>query len=114
MKAEELHFVPVCAPFMAYQLICQAQFEPDWGSRWKPEALRSALLQAMMALCNPGDEVLVPAPYWVSYTAIAKICGATPIVISTRESDGYCLMPQDLEAALTPRTRVLVLGPCCW
>ena len=70
---------------------------------------KQALLQTMMSLCDPGDEVIVPAPYWVSYTQIATICGATSKVISTRESDGYCLMPKDLEAALTPKTRILIM-----
>jgi aspartate/methionine/tyrosine aminotransferase len=63
----------------------------------------------MLAICGPGDQVLIPAPYWVSYTEIAYMSGAETKVISTRASDGYCLMPADLEAAITPRTKVLVL-----
>ena len=61
------------------------------------------------ALCNPDDEVIVPAPYWVSYTQMAALARCSSVVISTKESDGYCLMPDDLEAALTPRSRVLIL-----
>jgi len=70
---------------------------------------KQCLLQAMLSLCDPGDEVVVPAPYWVSYTQMALLCRATPVEISTREKDGYCLMPEDLERALTPRSRVLIL-----
>jgi len=70
---------------------------------------KQALLQAMLALAGKGDEVIIPAPYWVSYTQIAYLCGAEAKVIQTRASDGYCLMPEDLEAALTERTRVFIL-----
>jgi len=70
---------------------------------------KQSLLQAMMALCDPGDEVIIPAPYWVSYTQMAVLCGASSVVIQTTESDGYCLMPHALESALTPRSRVLIL-----
>ena len=70
---------------------------------------KQCLLQTFMALCDPGDEVIVPAPYWVSYNQISAICGAKPVVINTREEDAYCLMPNDLEKALTPKTKLLVL-----
>ena len=55
---------------------------------------KQALLQAMLALAGKGDEVIIPAPYWVSYTQIAYLCGAEAKVIQTRASDGYCLMPE--------------------
>ena len=70
---------------------------------------KQALLQAMLALCDPGDEVVVPAPYWVSYTQMAVLCGASSVEIPMREADGYWLRPDALEAALTPRSRVLIL-----
>jgi len=85
------------------------------GLAYKPNQIvvsnggKQSLLQAMLAICGPGDQVLIPAPYWVSYTEIAYMSGAETKVISTRASDGYCLMPADLEAAITPRTKVLVL-----
>ena len=70
---------------------------------------KQSLMQAMMALCGDGDEVIVPAPYWVSYTQITHLCRAKSVVVRTRATDGYCLMPDDLEAALTPQTRVFIL-----
>lgn len=70
---------------------------------------KQSLLQSLMALLDPGDEVVIPAPYWVSYTQMAVLCGASSVVIPMKESDGYCLMPEDLEAALTPKSRVLIL-----
>jgi len=94
--------------------IC-AYLQREKGLSYQPSQIvcanggKQALLQAMLALLNPGDEVIVPAPYWVSYTAIAQLCGAKSVTIATRESDSYCLMPQDLEAAITPATRVLIM-----
>ena len=70
---------------------------------------KQALLQTFMSVLDPGDEVIVPAPYWVSYNQIAAICGAKAVVINTREEDAYCLMPGDLEAHLTAKTKILVL-----
>ena len=70
---------------------------------------KASLLQAMMALLEPGDEVLIPAPYWVSYPQIAALCGATPVLVQTRAEDGFCLLAADMEAAISPKTRALVL-----
>jgi len=70
---------------------------------------KQSLLQSMMALCGAGDEVVIPAPYWVSYTQIAGLCGAKSVVVPTRPEDGFLLQPADLERALTPASRVLVL-----
>jgi len=70
---------------------------------------KQAILQAVLALCNPGDEVLVPAPYWPSHLGIPQLCGVTPVVVQTRAAEGYCLQPADLESAITPSTRMLIL-----
>ncbi|MEZ4310544.1 MAG: pyridoxal phosphate-dependent aminotransferase [Polyangiaceae bacterium] len=70
---------------------------------------KHALFNLALALYQPGDEVIIPAPYWVSYPEQVRIVGATPVVIPTREEDGFRLRPEDLEAALTPRTKALIL-----
>jgi aspartate aminotransferase len=67
------------------------------------------LLAAMLALTDPGDEVIVPAPYWVSYPEIARIAGASPVLVPCQASAGFRLQPEALEAAITERTRVLVI-----
>lgn len=64
----------------------------------------------LLALCQPGDEVLIPAPYWVSYPEMVKLTGATPRILKTTRSSGFRLDPKDLEAALTPQSRVLILN----
>jgi aspartate/methionine/tyrosine aminotransferase len=70
---------------------------------------KSALSNALLALAGPGDEVLIPTPAWLSYAEMAKLAGATPVFEPTKAADGYKLRPERLAAALTPRTKVLVL-----
>jgi aspartate aminotransferase len=70
---------------------------------------KHSLFNLAMALYNPGDEVIVPAPYWVSYPEQVSIMGAKPVIVETREEDGFCLTPEALERAITPRTKALVL-----
>ena len=70
---------------------------------------KQSIMQAMLSLCGPGDEVLIPAPHWVSYPQMALLCGATPVILPTAAANGYCLQPDELEGALTPATKVLIL-----
>ncbi|MFB6279506.1 MAG: pyridoxal phosphate-dependent aminotransferase [Salinibacter sp.] len=70
---------------------------------------KQSLALAIHALCDEGDEVLVPAPYWVSYPEMARFSGAEPVVVSTDVDDQYRLTPDALEAAITERTRLLIL-----
>jgi aspartate aminotransferase len=59
---------------------------------------------------NGGDEVVIPAPYWVSYPDIVKYAGGTPVIVETREKDGFSPRPEDIERAITPRTRVVIIN----
>jgi len=70
---------------------------------------KQAILQAVLALCNPGDEIIVPTPYWPSHLGIPQLCGATPVLLETRAEEEYVLQPAALEAAITPKTRMLIL-----
>lgn len=70
---------------------------------------KHVLYTAFQALLNPGDEVLIPSPYWVSYPEMARLAGATPVLVDTRGSD-YLLTPDALRACLSPRSRALVLN----
>jgi aspartate aminotransferase len=69
---------------------------------------KHALYNTFMALVDPGDEVLVPAPYWVSYPEQIRLAGGVPVVVPTDPDDGYRVTVDRLEAARTPRTKVLV------
>jgi aspartate aminotransferase len=65
---------------------------------------------AIVATCSPGDEVIIPAPYWVSYPEMVKLAGAVPKALLATDATGFKLVPAQLEAAITPRTRLLVLN----
>lgn len=65
---------------------------------------------AILSTCNPGDEVIVPAPYWVSYPEMVKLSGATPKFVLCDDRAGFKLTPALLQAAITPRTKLLILN----
>ncbi len=71
---------------------------------------KHSIHNALMAVCGPGDEVIIPAPYWVSYSDLVKLTGATPVVIATPESAGFKLTPAQFLNAVTPQTRLLLLN----
>ena len=65
---------------------------------------------AILATCGPGDEVLIPAPYWVSYPEMVKLAGATPKIIEVGDDQGFKISPEQLEASISPSTKMLVLN----
>ena len=71
---------------------------------------KQIIFNALMATLNPGDEVVVPVPYWVSYPEIVRLCGAEPVFAVADASTGFKLAPDVLEAAITPRTKWLILN----
>ncbi len=85
------------------------------GWRPKPENVcvsvgaKHTLFNIALALYEPGDEVVIPKPYWVSYPEQVRLVGATPVLVDTREKDGWKLSPAQLEKALGPRTKAVVL-----
>ena len=74
---------------------------------------KHSLYNILQAVVNPGDEVLIPAPYWVSYADMALLAGGVPKLIPSNEASGFRIKPDQLEAALTPRTRVFFLNSPC-
>lgn len=71
---------------------------------------KQALYNVIMAILGPGDEALIPIPYWVSYTEIVKLAGATPVLLPTAEATEFRITPEQLAAAITPRTRLVLLN----
>jgi aspartate aminotransferase len=71
---------------------------------------KPVIFNAMIATLNPGDEVVVPAPYWVSYPDMVRLAGGTPVFAPTTAAAGFKLKPAELEVAITPRTRWLILN----
>lgn len=95
------------------EAICEAT-EKMRGWRPKPENVcvgvgaKHVLFNLALALYEPGDEVVIPKPFWVSYPEQVRIVGATPVLVDTREEDGWKLS-QQLEKSLTPRTKAIIL-----
>lgn len=91
------------------------KFERDNNLTYTPEQIlcsngaKQSIALAVHVLCDAGDEVLIPAPYWVSYPEMARFAGATPRVVSTTPEQQYRLTPEQLDNAITPETRLLVL-----
>jgi len=96
------------------QAICEAT-ERMRGWKPKPENVcvsvgaKHALFNLAVALYEPGDEVIIPKPYWVSYPEQVRMMGATPVLVDTREEDGWKLSAEKLERALTPATKAVIL-----
>jgi aspartate aminotransferase len=71
---------------------------------------KAVIYNAIMASVNDGDEVVIPAPYWVSYPDIVRLAGGTPVIVKATQEDGFRLRPGALEAAITPRTKWVILN----
>jgi aspartate aminotransferase len=71
---------------------------------------KQSIHNALMAVCGPGDEVIIPAPYWVSYADLVKLTGATPVIVTTTEAASFKLTPDQFRAAVTPRTKLLMIN----
>ena len=70
---------------------------------------KQGVCNAVLALVNPGDEVVIPAPYWVSYPQMVKLAGGIPVVVSTEIENNFKMTSDQLEAAITPKTKMLIL-----
>ena len=71
---------------------------------------KHVLFNALMATLDPGDEVVIPAPYWVSYPDMVLLADGTPVIVEAAQSNGFILRPEDLEAAITPKTKWLIFN----
>ena len=92
------------------------KFKRENGLDYKPSQVsvgtggKQVLFNALMATVNPGDEVIVPAPYWVSYPDIVMLAGGTPVFVEGKLENGFKLQAADLEKAITPKTKWLILN----
>jgi aspartate aminotransferase len=97
------------------EAIC-GKFKRENGLDYKPSQIsvgaggKQVLYNALMATLNPGDEVVIPAPYWVSYPDIVLLAGATPVAVQTRMEDGFKMKPEALEKAITKNTKWLIFN----
>ena len=97
------------------QAICE-KFARENGLDYKPAEItvgsggKHVLYNALLATLDPGDEVIIPSPYWVSYPDIVLLAGAEPVVVETKLEDGFKLTAQALEQAITPKTKWVILN----
>ncbi|MDG1826576.1 MAG: pyridoxal phosphate-dependent aminotransferase [Henriciella sp.] len=97
------------------EAIC-AKFKRDNDLTYTPDQIHVApggkpvIYNALVSTLNEGDEVIIPAPYWVSYPEMVKLCGGTPVIISCGPNAQYKLTPEALEAAITPKTKWIILN----
>ena len=95
------------------------KYSKEYGLRYaKDEVLVScggkhALYNVLQAILDSGDEVVIPAPYWASYSDMTLLAGGIPNIIPTREENGFLTTPEQLRAALTPKTRAFILNSPC-
>jgi aspartate aminotransferase len=92
------------------------KFQRENGLSYKPSQIivscggKHSCYNVIMATCEPGDEVIIPAPYWLSYPEMVKLAGATPVIVETTDKTEFKVRPEQLRAAITPRTRLFILN----
>ncbi|MHB9154244.1 MAG: pyridoxal phosphate-dependent aminotransferase [Endomicrobiales bacterium] len=92
------------------------KFKNDNNIEYRPEEIivscgaKHSLYNIFQAIFNPGDQVIIPAPYWVSYPDMAALAGARPRIVKTREADGFKMTPEQLKKAVSRKTRAVVIN----
>ncbi len=115
INANFTRYTPASGTIDLKQAVCR-KIKRDTGLEYGIENIvisnggKHSLSNVFICICNPGDEVILPAPYWVSYPEMIKIADATSVIINTTEENDFKFTPDQLRAAITPKTRALVLN----
>lgn len=115
MEAGHTHYTPSGGIMELKQAVCRL-YQRDYGLTYQPSQVlisngaKHSIHNIIAALCGPGDEVIIPTPYWVSYGALVELTGATVVLVDTTEASGFILSAEQLETAITPRTKLLLLN----
>jgi aspartate aminotransferase len=118
INANETHYTPVPGTPRIREAISK-KFKRDNGLDYAPDQIvvstgaKQSLANVVLSLVNPGDEVLLPAPYWVSYEEIVKVAGGIPVIIPTTIQEDYKINPEALEAAINEKTRLVIYSSPC-
>ena len=111
-------YTPIDGYLELREAICE-KFKRDNNLNYKPSQIvvstgaKQCLANVALAMLNPGDEVVFPAPYWVSYKEIAKMAGGVPIEVHTTIENNFKITPAQLEAAITPKTKMVWFNTPC-
>lgn len=114
MKAGHTHYT-VASGIPELKAAIVRQYRERHGLEYSPgqvivsNGAKHSLHNVFTALCDPGDEVIIPAPYWVSYAELVKLTGAKPVIVDTREEDNFKLRPAQLRAATNSKSMLLLL-----
>ncbi|KAK8934620.1 hypothetical protein KSP39_PZI014585 [Platanthera zijinensis] len=107
-------YTPNAGTIELRKAICR-KLEEENGLSYKPDEIlvsngaKQSIIQAVQAVCSPGDEVIIPAPFWVSYPEMARLADATPIIIPTDISDNFLLKPKVLASKLSEKSRLIII-----
>ncbi|GAT35378.1 aspartate aminotransferase [Terrimicrobium sacchariphilum] len=92
------------------------KFLADNGLEYKPSQIivsngaKQSCFNAIAAVCNPGDEVIIPAPFWLSYPEMVRLAGAEPVIVQTTEENAWKITAEQFEEAMTPRTKMIIIN----
>lgn len=92
------------------------KFLADNGLEYKPSQIivsngaKQSCFNAIAAVCNPGDEVIIPAPFWLSYPEMVRLAGAEPVIVQTTEENAWKITAEQFEDAMTPRTKMIIIN----
>lgn len=109
------HYPPVPGYADLKEAVCE-KFRRDNGLEFKPEQIvvstgaKQCLFQVCQVLLNPGDEAIIPTPFWVSYKEFVRLAGATPVFVKTQIENDFKVTPEQLEAAITPKTKLVMFS----
>ena len=115
IDAQKTKYTVVSGIMDLKEAIC-AKFLKDNNVVYKPNEIcvgtgaKQPLVNAVLALCEEGDEVIIPTPCWVSYIEMVKLSGATPVLVQNREEDGFALNVEGIKKAITPKTKAIMIN----
>jgi len=92
------------------------KFHADNGIDYKPNQIivsngaKHSCYNAVLAVCEPGDEVIIPAPFWLSYPEMVRLAGGEPVIVHTKQENDWQMTPEEFEGAMTPRTKMVIIN----
>lgn len=115
IEHNDTKYTPSVGTVEVRKAVCQ-RLKEDCGIDYEPSQIavsngaKTCVYASLRALVNPGDEVILPAPYWVSYLELINMVGGVPVVVNATEAEHFKITPEKLEAAITPNTKCMILN----
>ena len=115
IEHNDTKYTPSVGTVEVRKAVCQ-RLKEDCGIDYEPAQIavsngaKTCVYASLRALVNPGDEVILPAPYWVSYLELINMVGGVPVVVNATEAEHFKITPEKLEAAITPNTKCMILN----